>query len=201
MAYNTALTLARSAAGFAIGLAAALALGLASTASRAARLLVKPVNTIVQSVSVLVWVVVFTMLFGVLSPLPPVLVAASVSFPIILSSIVSGLESASRRLEELARILEAPRSRYFTDFILPSLAPSLAGASRAALGAALRISVVAEAFGASGGIGYMIENYYSLAEPVGVFAWATLLVALMIALDKGVLEPLEVRASRWRVEA
>jgi NitT/TauT family transport system permease protein len=175
-------------------------LGLLYTVSEAARGLVRALNTILQSISVLIWIVVFVMLFGVLSPLPPVLVAASVSLPIVLSSVVSGLESSSKRLAELALILEAPRSRYFLDFLLPSLAPSLAGASRAALGVALRISVVAEAFGASGGIGFMIANYYSLAEPEGVFAWGMLLVALMVALDKGLLERLEVKASKWRVE-
>ncbi len=201
LAYNTGLTLARSLAGFLVGFAAALALGFAYTLGPLARETVRALNTILQSISVLIWVVVLVMIFGVLSPIPPVLVAALVSLPILLAAVVSGLEASSRRLAELASMLGASRGAYYRDFLLPSLAPPLAGATRSALGAALRISVVAEAFGSSGGIGYMIANYYNLAEPRGVFAWGLVLVALMIALDKGVLEPLEGRAARWSVEA
>lgn len=194
---NTLLTLARSLAGFTLGTAAALALGLLYTLGPLARETLRAVNTVLQSVSVLVWVVVLVMLFGVLSPLPPVLVAALVALPIMLSSLLSGLESANPRLLELAAVLGAGRWSLYKDFLLPSLLPSLVGAGRAALGAALRISVVAEAFGSSGGIGYMIASYYSLAEPRGVFAWGLLLVTLMVALDKLVLERLEEWARRW----
>jgi NitT/TauT family transport system permease protein len=45
----------------------------------------------------------------------------------------------------------------------------------------------------------MIANYYSLAEPRGVFAWGLVLVVLMVVLDKLVLEPFERRAARWSV--
>jgi NitT/TauT family transport system permease protein len=199
IAYNSGLTLARSMAGFLLGLVAAVLLGYLYTLHWLLREAVRALNVVLQSVSVLVWIIVFLMLFGVFSPLPPTLVGAMVSLPIILSSIVSGLESASRRLVELAAVLGAPRWRVYPDFLLPSLVPQLAGAARAAMGAALRISVVAEAMGASGGIGYMIENYYSLAEPVGVFAWGILLVALMIFLDQLVLARLEGWAKSWAI--
>ncbi|ABM81276.1 putative transporter [Hyperthermus butylicus DSM 5456] len=197
IAWSTWLTLSRTLLGFAAGMAAALLLGYAYTLSPVAREAVRALNTVVQSVSVLVWIVILVMLFGVLSPVPPVAVAGLVAFPIILSAIVSGLESVNPRLYELAAMLGAGRLRTYTDFLLPSLLPQLAGAARAALGAALRISVVAEAFGSSGGIGYMIATYYSLAEPRGVFAWGLLLVALMVLLDKLVLERVEERVKRW----
>ena len=194
---NTGLTLARSLAGFLLGLAAALVLGYLYSLHWLGRETVRALNIVLQSVSVLIWIIVFLMLFGIYSPLPPVLVATMVSLPIMLSSIVAGLESSSRRLIELAAVLGAPRWRLYPDFLLPSLLPALAGAARAALGAALRISVVAEAMGASGGIGYMIENYYSLANPVGVFAWGLLLVTLMIVLDQLVLARLEGWVKKW----
>ena len=191
------VTLARTLTGFALALFVAVVLGYAYTLSSIARDTIRAVNTLVQSVSVLVWIIVFLMLFGVFSPLPSILVAAAVALPILLSSIVTGLETASQRLLELAVMLRAPRWRIYPDFLLPSLLPSLAGAARAALGAALRISVVAEAMGASGGIGYMIENYYSLAEPRGVFAWGLLLVVLMVVLDQLILARLEGWVKEW----
>ncbi len=199
--YNTGLTLARSTLGFLLGFGAALLLGLLYTLHPVLREAIRALNTVLQSISVLIWIVVLVMMFGVLSPLPPILVASLVALPIVLAAVVAGLDSSSRKLAELAMMLGANKLQYYRDFLLPSLAPSLAGATRSALGAALRISVVAEAFGSSGGIGYMIANYYNLAEPRGVFAWGTILVIVMILLDKLLLEPLEKRAARWSIEA
>ncbi|BEP17492.1 hypothetical protein PYJP_08440 [Pyrofollis japonicus] len=199
ISYNTGLTLLRSTIGFSLGFATALLLGLLYTLHPLLRETVRALNTILQSISVLIWVVVLVMIFGVLSPLPPILVAALVSLPIVLAATVSGLDASSKKLAELAAMIGANRLSYYKDFLLPSLAPTLAGAARSALGAALRISVVAEAFGSSGGIGYMITNYYNLAEPEGVFAWGLILVVLMILLDKAVLEPIEKRAARWSI--
>ena len=201
LAYNIGLTLARSLAGFTLAFMVAILLGLAYLAHPLLRECVRALNTILQSISILIWIVVLVMVFGVLSPLPPVLVAMVASLPIILASIIAGLETSSRRLAELAYMLGASRLHYYKDFLIPSLAPLLAGASRSALGVALRISVVAEAFGSSGGVGYMIANYYNLAEPRGVFGWGLVLVTLMVMLDKLLLERLERRASRWSVEA
>jgi len=195
--YESSVTLARTLTGFAAALAAAVLLGFLYTLSPLARETIRAMNTILQSISVLIWIVVLVMLFGVLSPIPPVLVATVVALPILLSAIVSGLDNANPRLIELARMLGAPRTRLYWDFLLPSLLPQLAGAGRAALGAALRISVVAEAFGSGSGIGYMINYYYEYSMPRGVFAWGLLLVTLMILLDKVVLEKLEARIRRW----
>jgi NitT/TauT family transport system permease protein len=70
-------------------------------------------------------------------------------------------------------------------------------ASRVALGLSLRISVVAEAFGSSGGIGYMIMRSYNLADAPGVLAWSLILIALVLALDRLLLMPVEERSSSW----
>ncbi|RUM47453.1 MAG: hypothetical protein DSY37_02405 [Hyperthermus sp.] len=199
VAKQAATTLARTLAGFTIALAATLTLGYVytTTGSSLVKNTIRTINTILQSISVLIWIVILIMLFGVMSPLPPILVSTLVSLPILSSTMIASLDTANPRLKELAALLGAPQTRLYTDFLLPHTLPQLAGAARAALGAALRISVVAEAFGSNGGVGYMIDKYYNLAEPRGVFAWGTILVALMVLTDKALLEPLEARVKQW----
>jgi NitT/TauT family transport system permease protein len=75
----------------------------------------------------------------------------------------------------------------------------MAGASRAAIGLALRISVVAEAFGGGGGIGYRLIYNYDMGVPEGVFAWALLLISIMILLDHIVLKPIEGWTRKWLI--
>ena len=194
---SLALTMARSALGFAIALAAALALTGAAHALPAIRPLVDAFNTWMQSVSALVWVIVFIVFFGITNPLPPVLVAAAVSFPILLSGLLGALEALERRYGELARAFRAPKHKELVHIIVPGLVPAMASSGRAALGVALRISVVAEALGASGGAGYMLMLSYDRSDIVGVFAWGLVLVLAMLVLDQGVLRPLEAWARRW----
>ena len=184
--------------GFLIALALALLLTYLSTESKLVRAVVSAINGLVQSVSVLVWSIVLTMVFGVLSPLPPILVVVAASFPILLSAVMGGLASVDRKMVELVGMLGGGRREVFKDVVLPSSLPHIASGSRSALGLALRISVVAEAFGQGGGIGYMINLYYGLAEPRGVFGWALLLVALMLVLDRLILNRVERAAERWR---
>ncbi len=158
---------------------------------------VRAFNTLVQSVSVLAWILVFIVVFGTLSPLTPVLVSAAASLPILLSGMIGAVDTLDRKFFEVSRSLGASRLQEFLYIIVPGSIPYLAAASRSALGVALRITVVAEAFGGRSGIGYQLYLSYDLGEIVGVYAWALYLVAVMVLLDLLVLARIEKWAKRW----
>ena len=199
MAHAVEVTLANSLAGYTIALIAAVASVIAAYTNRHLGAFFNALNTLIQSVSILVWAIVFMMVFGVTSRKPPVLVAAAASYPILLSSLMGATRALSSRFRLLARILGASRLQELVHFILPGTIPYLAAASRAAVGVALRISVVAEAFGASGGVGYWLVYSYDVGDKQGVFAWALVLVALMVAIDYAVLRPIERWVSKWKL--
>lgn len=199
MAHAVEVTLANSLAGYTIALIAAVASVIAAYTNRHLGAFFNALNTLIQSVSILVWAIVFMMVFGVTSRKPPVLVAAAASYPILLSSLMGATRALSSRFRLLARILGASRLQELVHFILPGTIPYLAAASRAAVGVALRISVVAEAFGASGGVGYWLVYSYDVGDKQGVFAWALVLVALMVAVDYAVLRPIERWVSKWKL--
>lgn len=157
------------------------------------------VNTLVQSVSVLVWALIFIIVFGVLSPIPPILVASASSYPILLSAMLSVTKSLDRKFIEISNTLGASKVQEYIYIILPGSVPHLASAARSAIGIALRISVVAEALGGSGGIGYELMYNYNLGIVEGVLAWAILLILLMIVLDVLILRPIEKWAERWLI--
>ena len=193
-------TLVNSLSGYLLALAVAVASVAAAYVNRHIDSFVSALNTFIQSVSVLVWAIVFVMIFGITSRKPPVLVAAAASYPILLSNLYSAARALDDRLRLLARILGATRIQELAYFILPGLVPYMAGASRAAVGVALRISVVAEAFGASGGVGYWLMYSYDYGWREGVFAWALVLVGLMILVDLAVLRPIERWTMKWRLQ-
>ncbi len=194
---DIAVTIENTLAGFAAALALSLLAASAALASGHAMKLVEALNVAVQSISALVWAIVLLILFGVTSRIPPMGVAAATAFPILLSGIVKGFEVARGEYGDLRGIIGMNSVQELRYIILPASIPFIVASSRSALGSALRISVVAEALGGSGGVGYRMWNFYQVHEYPGFFAWAAVLVALMLALDKAVLERLEVWSRKW----
>ncbi len=191
------LTLYHSFSGF---LVASLMTGLAmllALYSGAFRDFLNALNVFLQSVSVLVWTIVFIMLFGVTSSIATILVTAMASFPALLSAGVSSSEKVVEKYRPLIVLLKPSKLQLYRHFIVPGTLPEMVSAGRVALGIALRISVVAEAFGSAGGIGYQLVYSYDLGIKAGVFAWALLLILLMIALDQLLLRRLEEWVKGW----
>ena len=48
-------------------------------------------------------------------------------------------------------------------------------------------------------MGYWLVYSYDVGDKQGVFAWALVLVALMIAVDYAVLRPIERWVSKWKL--
>jgi len=194
---STLLTLYHSVSGFLVAFVLTGLLILLSLYSNEFREFLGSLNVFLQSVSVLVWTIVFIMLFGVTSSLATVLVTAMASLPALLSAGISASEKLVTRYRPLIVLLKPSRLELYGHFIVPGTLPEMVSASRVALGIALRISVVAEAFGSAGGIGYQLVYSYDLGIKEGVFAWALLLVALMIVIDQLILRRLESWVRSW----
>ncbi len=193
------VTLVNSLLGYAIALLLSLASIVLAYTNSHFEAFFNALNTFIQSVSVLVWAIVLVMIFGVTSRKPPILVVTAATYPVLLSSLMGAVKTLDSRLTLLARVLGANKWEELAYFIIPGIVPYLAAASRAAVGIALRISVVAEAFGSSGGVGYWLVFSYDYGYKEGVFAWALVLILLMIAVDYLLLRPVERWSEKWKL--
>ncbi len=196
-AADMANTLVNTVLGFSLALALALVLGGAAAFSKRLKPVIDSFNVVVQSVSALVWAIAFLLIFGFTSRLSSVGVAAATAFPIILSAVLKGFEVARSEYGELIAMFRISPRWAFTHILVPAVVPFLVASGRSAFGAALRISVVAEAFGGFGGVGYRLFQFYELHVYEGFLSWSLLLVALMVAMDRLVLARLEGWSRRW----
>ncbi len=194
---DTIITLENTLVGFTLAVLLALVLAWIATLGGVVGETIKAFNVVVQSVSVLVWSLLFLVIYGFTSRLPAMSVAAATAFPIMLSGTLKGFEVSRSEYGELSKMLGLSRVQELAHILAPGSLPFLVASARSGLGAALRISVVAEAFGASGGIGYRLWLYYELHNYTGFMAWALLLVTLMLILDKLVLERVEAWGRKW----
>lgn len=192
-----AQTLEDAIGGYAVALALTLLSALLAELGAAGRELVDGVKEALHAVTPLSWSLALLIMLGFSNRLVPVLVSALSAYPVLATSAVRGVEEARVRYGELEAWLRmGPLSR-LAHVDLPASLPFITSGSRSAIGVALIVSPVAEAFGTAGGIGYGLYLFFELHEYAAFEAWTLLLLAVMVALDRAVLEPLERWGRRW----
>jgi NitT/TauT family transport system permease protein len=194
---HTAASLGRIAVGFGGAVVLALLMGLAAFLSRAARSVVHDLLAVLNSTSVFVWIVISIIWFG-LSNWAPIFTTFMITLPVVASNIVEGVENVDRRLLEMGDVYRLGGREKFASIVVPSTLPYLVAGMKVGFGLALKVSVVAEIFGVTSGIGYIMNYSREILATQMVFVWALVMILVMMAADKLVFDAVSRRVARWR---
>ena len=194
---HTAASLARIVVGFGGAVLIALPLGLLAFLSHAARAVVHDIVAVLNSTSVFVWIVLSIIWFG-LSNLGPIFTTFMITLPVVASNLVEGVESVDRRLLEMGDVYRLSGREKFVSIVVPSIVPYLVAGMKVGFGLALKVSVIAEIFGVTTGIGYVMNYSREILATQMVFVWALVMILVMMATDKLLFDTVTRRLSRWR---
>ena len=194
---HTAASLARIVVGFGGAVVTALLTGLAAFLSRTARGVIHDLLSVLNSTSVFVWIVISIIWFG-LSNWAPIFTTFMITLPVVASNIVEGVENVDRRLLEMGHVYRLSGRQKFTAIVVPSTLPYLLAGMKVGFGLALKVSVVAEIFGVTSGIGYVMNYSREILATQMVFVWALVMIRVMTATDTLVFDTLSRRLDRWR---
>jgi ABC-type nitrate/sulfonate/bicarbonate transport system permease component len=194
---HTAASLSRIAVGFGLAVLMSLLMGLSAFASRTARGIVNDLLAILNSTSVFVWIVISLIWFG-LSNWAPIFTTLMITLPVVASNLVEGVASVDRRLLEMGDVYRLSGYQKFAAIVIPSTLPYLVAGMKVGFGLALKVSVVAEIFGVTSGIGYVMNYSREILATRMVFVWALVMVLIMVATDKLLFDTLGRRLARWR---
>ena len=194
---HTGASLYRILIGFGVAVLVALGMGLAAFLSRAARGVVHDFLAILNSTSVFVWIVISLIWFG-LSNWAPIFTTLMITLPVVASNIVEGVENVDRRLLEMGDAYRLDGRQKFAAIVVPSTLPYLVAGMKVGFGLALKVSVVAEIFGVTTGIGYIMNYSREILATQMVFAWALVMILVMMATDKLAFDAISRRFARWR---
>lgn len=194
---HTGASLYRIAAGFGGAVVVAVLIGLVAFLSRLARGVVHDLLAVLNSTSVFVWIVISIIWFG-LSNWAPIFTTFMITLPVVASNIVEGVASVDRRLLEMGDVYRLSGRRKFTAIVVPSTLPYLVAGMKVGFGLALKVSVVAEIFGVTSGIGYVMNYSREILATQMVFVWALVMVLVMTLTDKLVFDTVSRRLGRWR---
>lgn len=194
---HTGASLGRIAIGFGGAVVAALALGLIAFSWRTARDVVHDILAVLNSTSVFVWIVVSIIWFG-LSSWAPIFTTFMITLPVVASNIVEGVANVDTRLLEMGDVYRLSGRQKFRAIVVPSTLPHLVAGMKVGFGLALKVSVVAEIFGVTSGIGYIMNYSREILATQMVFVWAIVMIAVMMLTDKLLFDAVTRRLMRWR---
>jgi NitT/TauT family transport system permease protein len=194
---HTAASLSRIVVGFGTAVLVAVLLGLLAFLSRLAGGVVHDLLAVLNSTSVFVWIVIAIIWFG-LSHWAPIFTTFMITLPVVASNLVEGVASVDRRLLEMGDVYRLSGRQKFRAIVVPSTLPYLVAGMKVGFGLALKVSVVAEIFGVTSGIGYVMNYSREILATQMVFAWAIVMIAVMTLTDKLVFDAVGRRLMRWR---
>jgi NitT/TauT family transport system permease protein len=184
------------AAGFLIAGVVGIMLGLAFGTSPSLRVVFTPWVSAIYSTPIVALSPLLILWFGLGLASKVVVVFSVAVFPVLVNT-QAGIESADDRLVETARAFGAKRWQIFTKVLLPSAVPFIIAGLRLGVGRGLVGVVVAELFGATSGLGYLITVASQVFDMGGLFAAVVILAAAGV-ISTEAIRVLERRIAPWR---
>lgn len=146
-----------------------------------------------------VWAFMGVLWFGITDYLVHVMVITIVVAPYVTVNVWKGAESVDNELVEMAATFDATRASQWRHIHIPHLQPFLFSSARQAFALSWKISLVAEVFGATSGVGYIVDYYFQTLRADMIIAWAVPVMLLMF-LGERLFKRLEERSFAWRPE-
>jgi NitT/TauT family transport system permease protein len=198
--FNLGVTLARVALAFTLAMTLGTAIGYLMGRVRLVNQLGDPWLILLLNLPALV-VIVLAYVWAGLTEVAAVAAIAISKLPSAVVTVREGTRALDATLDEMARVFAIPPWKALRHVILPQLAPYIAAAARSGLSLVWKIVLVAELLGRPNGVGFEIGVAFQLFDIPRLLAYSLAFVAVVLAIETALVQPLEARLSRWRPRA
>ena len=197
LAFNLGATLARVIAAFGIAMLLGSATGFIMGRWRIADRLGDPWLIVLLNLPALV-IIVLAYVWAGLTETAAIAAVALNKLPIATVTVREGARSLDTALDEMAQVFRMRASTRMRHIVLPQLAPYLAAAARSGLSLVWKIVLIVELLGRPNGVGFEIGVAFQLFDVTRILAYALAFIAVMLAVETLVVQPLERYVARWR---
>jgi NitT/TauT family transport system permease protein len=197
LALNLGATLARVVVAFTIAMALGSLIGLIMGRSRLADRLGDPWLIVLLNLPALV-IIVLAYVWAGLTETAAIAAVALNKLPIATVTVREGARSLDRGLDDMAQVFRMGGWTRLRHVVLPQLAPYLAAAARSGLSLVWKIVLIVELLGRPNGVGFEIGVAFQLFDVTRILAYALAFVAVMLAIETFLVQPVERHVARWR---
>jgi NitT/TauT family transport system permease protein len=143
-------------------------------------------------------IIVLSFIWAGLTETAAIAAVALNKLPIATVTVREGARSLDTGLDEMAHIFSHARLDAHPHIWLPQLAPYLAAAARSGLSLVWKVVLIVELLGRPNGVGFEIGVVFQLFDVTRILAYALAFVAVMLAVETLLVQPLERHIARWR---
>lgn len=192
-----AITARRALTGFALSVMAGTVLGLIAGVSITASMMSRPLVTVLLGTPPIAWLVLAMLWFGA-SDGTPVFTVFVACFPVVFVGALQGARTLDNQLRTMAEAFRLPPRMMVFDVYLPHVVSYLFPAWIAALGISWKVVVMAELLATPDGVGAALAVSRSHLDTAATMSWIVAVVALLLAFEYLLLEPVKREVERWR---
>lgn len=190
-------TLARIFEGFVASMLIGTALGLLMGLRRNIEIFFDSWIMVLLTFPAVCWAFLTVLWFG-LSEAAAIVTIVLIVFPFVALNIWAGTKAIEKDLVEMSRVYKADRGLMLRKVLIPQLLPYIFSSLRISLSLSWKIALVAEAFGASSGVGQKLINWFQETRVDMMLAWGVSFMIVMVLIDLLVFRMWARRAFAWR---
>lgn len=195
---NLVYTLARTAAAFLLAMGLGSAVGYMMGRSTALDGMLDPWLVLLLNLPALVVIILAYVWFG-LNEAAAIGAVAVNKLPSTIVVVREGARALDPQLDEVAAAFRFGPWRRLRHVVIPQLAPSLMAAARSGLALVWKIVLVVELLGRPNGVGFELGVAFQLFDVRMLLVYSLAFVAVMLVIENLLVQPLERRATRWRL--
>lgn len=201
LARHTYASLGRVLVAVAIAVAAGTALMLAARFIYLTRVLISGrLLPLLNAFPTVGWAILAVVWFGV-NDLSVLAVIVAILLPFTMVNVWSGLLRLDEETYEMAESFTRDRLRRLRLLVLPALLPEIVASARISYGVGWKVGIVAEIFGVTTGLGYLMSYARTVFDTALLYASILAILVLVFALDWLIFARLERVLVRHRADA
>lgn len=187
----------RALLGFSAALIVGTLLGVFAGLSQAACSALKPLTTICMGIPPIAWIVLALLWFG-LGDGAPVFAVFISAFPLLFFNTLAGMRSQDPHLQTMSRVFGLGVWQRMFDIVLPHLAAYIFPGVMVAWASAWKVTIMAELFSASGGLGDQLAASRNTLDTAGTLALVAAMAFILLFFEFCIFEPIKKRTEKWR---
>jgi NitT/TauT family transport system permease protein len=191
------ITLWRVVASFVVAMLIGSVIGLAMGELPALNRALDPWLIVLLNLPALVIIILAYVWFG-LNETAAIGAVALNKIPNVIVTLREGGRSLDPALDEMARAYRLSPLSKLRNVTLPQLQPYFAAASRSGISLIWKIVLVVELLGRPNGVGFELHLNFQLFNVTAILGYTLAFVAVMLAIEYLLVQPLERYSTRWR---
>ena len=150
------------------------------------------------NIPALVTIILCFIWFG-LNEVAAILAVTINKIPTVTVILREGTKAIDEKLVEVGKLYNKSRFEITKDILVPQLFPYFISAARSGLALIWKIVLVVELLGRSNGVGFKINEFFSMFDTTSILAYTLVFVLIIMSIEWFLVKPAEKKLTEWRL--